>query len=66
MKRHNHHSEVYAAQLAARLAELSLVRTQLEAGRHGPKRQLLDQRLDAVQARAADVFARLIEARAAA
>jgi hypothetical protein len=53
------------ARLAAVRAELNLIRTQLEAGRHGPRAKLLDQRFDAVQHRVADARARMIEARAA-
>jgi hypothetical protein len=53
------------ARLAAVRAELNLIRTQLENGRHGPRAKLLDQRFDSVQARAADIHARMIEGRAA-
>jgi hypothetical protein len=45
---------------AAIRAELNLIRSQLENGRNGPRRKLLDDRFDAVQHRAADIHARLL------
>jgi hypothetical protein len=52
------------ARLASVRAELHLIRSQVENGRDGPRAKLLDQRFDAVQARAADIHARMIESRA--
>jgi hypothetical protein len=57
---------LYVAHLQAIRFETFVVRCQLDNPRNECRRELLATRLDATDARAADVFARLIEARAAA
>jgi hypothetical protein len=53
---------IYAARLAALRFETFIVRCQLDNPRNECRRELLATRLDATDARAADITARLIEA----
>jgi hypothetical protein len=55
---------IYAARLAALRFETFIVRCQLDSPRNECRRKLLTNRLDATDARAADIRARMIEARA--
>jgi hypothetical protein len=55
---------IYAARLAALRHETLVVRCQLDNPRNECRRELLATRLDAADARAADVAARLMEAAA--
>jgi hypothetical protein len=56
---------LYAAHLQALRFETFIVRCQLANPRNDDRRALLGHRLEVVDARAADLHARLIEARAA-
>jgi hypothetical protein len=56
---------LYASHLQALRLETFLVRCQIDNPRNGERRALLALRLDAVDARAADIHARMIAARAA-
>jgi hypothetical protein len=58
-------AKLYAGRLHALRHEILILRRQLENSRSTMPRTLLATRLDATDARAADFFARLIEARAA-
>jgi hypothetical protein len=53
---------IYAARLAALRFETFIVRCQLDNPRNECRRELLTTRLDATDARAADITARLLEA----
>jgi hypothetical protein len=53
---------IYAARLAALRFETFVMRCQLDNPRNEPRRELLATRLDATDARSADIAARLIEA----
>ena len=55
---------IYAARLAALRFETFLVRCQIDSPRNADRRDLLATRLDATDARAADIAARLSEAMA--
>jgi len=57
---------IYAARLEALRFETFVVRCQMDNPRNDCRRELLATRLDATDARAADIRARLIHARAAA
>jgi hypothetical protein len=61
----NLRAALYASHLQALRLETLKVRCQLDNPRNGERRALLALRLDAVDARAADLNARLIEATAA-
>jgi len=54
---------IYAAKLAALRSETLLMRCRIDSPRNADRRELLATRLDATDARAADIAARLIEAR---
>jgi hypothetical protein len=53
---------IYAARLAALRFETFIVRCQLDSPRNECRRKLLTTRLDATDARTADIAARLMEA----
>jgi hypothetical protein len=55
---------IYVARLAALRIEIFVVRCQLDNPRNECRRELLATRLDATDARTADVFARMCESRA--
>jgi hypothetical protein len=60
----NRRAAIYVARLAALRFETFIVRCQLDNPRNECRRELLATRLDATDARTADIAARLIEARA--
>ena len=58
-------AELYATRLHALRHEIALNSRLLDNPRHAERRELLVMRLDETQARAADIHARLVEARTA-
>jgi hypothetical protein len=60
----NRRAAIYVARLAALRFETFIVRCQLDNPRNECQRELLATRLDATDARSADIHARMIETRA--